>query len=155
MRLTRRGRAVFAVLIALPLLIHPITQSSAVAPVKPVKKITFLWTADTAQAHAKSRMVDYGWSTKQFTCLRDLWTKESNWRHKAQNKYPVIQVRDGKRVRLYAGGIPQILGLDPKMPVPQQIRAGLTYIESRYGSPCAAWSFWKRKAGHDLHGGWY
>ena len=30
-----------------------------------------------------------------------------------------------------------------KTPDPRgQIAAGLTYIDRRYGSPCAAWSFW-------------
>jgi hypothetical protein len=31
----------------------------------------------------------------------------------------------------------------------------MDYIDARYGNPCNAWAFWKKKAGHDLHGGWY
>jgi len=82
---------------------------------------------------------------KQFNCLNQLWTHESNWRPKAQSKIKV----DG----LLAGGIPQILGLSPKLPAHKQIDRGLKYIKHRYGSPCAAWRFWQRQ---DRKGtGWY
>jgi hypothetical protein len=82
---------------------------------------------------------------KQFACLNMLWTKESNWRPRAHNKTLV----NGKR----AGGIPQILGLSPKLPAYKQIDRGLKYIKHRYGSPCAAWQFWQRQ---DMKGtGWY
>lgn len=155
MRLTRRGRIVFGLMLALPLMFHPVLQSQASAPLPSPKQRVVVWNTDSIQAHAKSRLADYGWASTQWACLKSLWTKESNWRPKAQNKTPVTQIRDGKRVRLHAGGIPQILGLSPTLPAPQQIRRGMDYIESRYGSPCNAWSFWKKKAGADLHGGWY
>lgn len=77
----------------------------------------------------------HGWGAEQFVCLNKLWTKESNWRNRAQNKVPV----GGK----YAGGIPQILGLDPNSSVDYQIRRGINYIEHRYSTPCGAWAFWK------------
>jgi hypothetical protein len=55
-------------------------------------------------------------------------------------KHPCI-----KRVKkLNAGGIPQILGLNPKISVEEQINRGFTYIESRYSDPCSAWRFWER-----------
>jgi hypothetical protein len=63
--------------------------------------------------------------------------KESNWRPDARNKQAVKS--GGKWVN--AGGIPQILGLDPKIPVEDQIRRGMAYIDARYGSPCQAWNF--------------
>jgi hypothetical protein len=47
-----------------------------------------------------------------------------------------------------AGGIPQILGLDPRTPAPLQIDRGMKYIIHRYGTPCMAWKFHQRK-------GWY
>lgn len=31
-----------------------------------------------------------------------------------------------------------------------QIRAGLAYVEQRYGTPCSAWAFWLRQEPH-----WY
>lgn len=98
-----------------------------------------------AKVHAKLQMNSWGWkAASEWSCLHTLWTKESNWRPTAQNKTAVIQVRGGKRVKLYAGGIPQILGLNPTISVPQQINRGFTYIKSRYGSPCAAMSWWNR-----------
>jgi len=90
-------------------------------------------------------MDSWGWkAASQWTCLETLWTKESNWRPAAQNKTAVTQIRGGKRVKLYAGGIPQILGLNPSISVPAQIQRGFTYIKSRYGSPCAAMHWWNR-----------
>jgi hypothetical protein len=66
-----------------------------------------------------------------------LWTKESNWRPNAYNKVKVM----GKN----AGGIPQLLGLDPKTPAPKQIDRGLSYIYNRYHTPCEAWKFFTKK----------
>lgn len=95
----------------------------------------------TSRSHARIVMKGYGWaSPKQWTCLNKLWTHESNWRPKAFNKVKV----DGKN----AGGIPQILGLDPGTPMPIQVKRGLDYIENRYDHPCRAWRFWQEN-------GWY
>ena len=88
---------------------------------------------------------------KQFSCLNQLWTKESNWRSNALNK------SSG------AFGIAQFLPTTwanykyPYKPKDPQIQidAGLRYIYKRYSSPCHAWAFWQKKAGPDLIGGWY
>ena len=93
-----------------------------------------------ADSKAYARDVVQSWSDNQYQCLHKLWTKESNWRHEAYNKVKVM----GKN----AGGIPQILGLDPKTPAPLQIDRGFAYIMHRYGTPCMAWKFHQRK-------GWY
>jgi hypothetical protein len=73
--------------------------------------------------------------------LDTLWTKESNWRPEAQNKQAVITIKDGKRVKAYAGGIPQILGMSPDLSVESQVRLGLKYIQARYETPCKALAF--------------
>jgi hypothetical protein len=73
-----------------------------------------------------------------------MWGKESKWNPNAQNKTPVRVLKDGKWVKTYAGGIPQILGLQPHLSVPVQINRGLTYVKARYGSPCKAWKWWQR-----------
>lgn len=78
-----------------------------------------------------------GWTGAQWQCLYDLWTKESNWNHLAQNP------SSG------AYGIPQSLpatkmasaGADWSTNPATQIRWGLNYIAGRYGSPCAANNF--------------
>lgn len=84
-------------------------------------------------------------NSKEFACLEQLWTKESNWRPKAQNKIKI----NGKQ----AGGIPQIMGLSPQLPANLQIDKGLDYIKHRYQTPCNAWKFWLQQ--HEKGGGWY
>ena len=82
----------------------------------------------------------YTWSPKQFTCLDQLWTKESNWNYKARNRVSG------------AHGIPQalpatkmeVVGTDWRTNPVTQITWGLKYIEERYNTPCAAWSKFKR-----------
>ena len=94
---------------------------------------------EASMAYAQKQLSTMGWDTPaQWECLLSLWTKESNWRPDAYNKTPVRQ--NGEK--LHAGGIPQILGLDPDTTVERQIERGLVYLESRYGSPCTAWRFW-------------
>jgi len=98
-------------------------------------------TPEAAKILARETMSAWGWkSDAQWQCLESLWTKESNWRPNAYNKQPVYQ--NGEK--LNAGGIPQILGLDPKISVEEQIYRGFVYIESRYSDPCSAWRFWLR-----------
>lgn len=98
-------------------------------------------TPEAAKEYAKTQLSKFGWDTpKQWECLLDLWTGESNWRPQAYNKQAVYQ--NGER--LHAGGIPQILGLDPDTSVEYQIERGFTYIQSRYDTPCSANSFWHR-----------
>jgi hypothetical protein len=101
-------------------------------------------TPMAAKIHAKKQLVYWGWAKTQWTCLDQLWTHESGWRSNAQNKTPVRVLKDGKWVKTYAGGIPQILGLQPHLSVPVQINRGLTYVKARYGSPCKAWKWWQR-----------
>jgi len=82
----------------------------------------------------------YTWSAKQFPCLEQLWTKESNWNYKARNRVSG------------AHGIPQalpatkmeVVGTDWRTNPVTQITWGLKYIKERYNTPCAAWSKFKR-----------
>ena len=96
------------------------------------------WVVEDSKAYAKD--VVLAWADNQYECLDKLWTQESNWRPNAYNKIKVM----GKN----AGGIPQLLGLNPKVPAPLQIDRGFAYIMHRYGTPCMAWKFHERK-------GWY
>ena len=96
------------------------------------------WAVADSKAYAQD--VVLSWANNQYECLDKLWTQESNWRSEAYNKVKVM----GKN----AGGIPQILGLDPRTPAPLQIDRGFAYILHRYGTPCMAWKFHQRK-------GWY
>ena len=87
----------------------------------------------TAKAMASSK---YGWGAGEFSCLDQLWMKESGWNYKAYNPSG-------------ATGIPQALpgskmataGSDWATNATTQIAWGLEYISaSSYGTPCAAWS---------------
>jgi hypothetical protein len=90
------------------------------------------------QIIAFNQLKDYGWGDEQFTCIVDLWQRESNWSATAENPYSG------------AYGIPQALpgskmasfGDDWTWNPATQIAWGLDYIANRYGSPCGAWSFW-------------
>ena len=123
-----------------PLHIPPDTPARAEEPVI-MKPVLIERDPEIARDYAKKQMPAWGWKTDaQWQCLESLWTKESNWRPDAYNKKAVYQ--NGEK--LHAGGIPQILGLDPSISVEEQIQRGFIYIESRYSDPCSAWRFWSR-----------
>ncbi|WP_433329951.1 NlpC/P60 family protein [Spirillospora sp. CA-294931] len=96
------------------------------------------------KAFAKSQFDDMGWGAGQWPPLDRLWQRESGWRWNARNP------SSG------AYGIPQALppdkmasfGADWKTNWATQIRWGLSYIASRYGTPARAWS-------HSQYTGWY
>ena len=96
------------------------------------------WEVADSKAYARDKLSE--WEYSQWSCLSRLWGKESAWNPSAYNTVKVM----GRN----AGGIPQLLGLDPKTPAPEQIDRGLDYIYYRYITPCLAWEFFKRK-------GWY
>ena len=92
-------------------------------------------TPDGARATARAMAaVTYGWGDSQFSCLNQLWTKESGWSYTAGNP------SSG------ATGIPQALpgskmasaGADWATNASTQIAWGLDYIKRGYGTPCAA-----------------
>jgi uncharacterized protein YabE (DUF348 family) len=97
-----------------------------------------------AQQIAKQLVTARGWDSTQFGCLVDLWDRESHWNVHAGN--PVTG----------AYGIPQALpgskmataGPDWQNNATTQIKWGLGYIASRYGTPCNAWA-------HSQATGWY
>jgi hypothetical protein len=125
-------RKILILLIAL-FMLFGVTHTGHELPKQPHK-----WGVADSKAYARDVML--AWTDKQFVCLEKLWQKESNWRPEAYNKVKVM----GKN----AGGIPQILGMDPKTPATRQIERGFAYILYRYGSPCQALNHHKKK-------GWY
>lgn len=88
------------------------------------------------KAYAARLVARRSWSDTQFECLDSLWTRESNWNHRARNArsgaYGIPQALPGSKMRSAA----RDWRVNPKT----QIKWGLRYIESRYGSPCDAWS---------------
>lgn len=92
--------------------------------------------------YAKDYMFQkYGWGEKQFSCLSNLWQRESGWNPKAHNKssgaYGIPQALPGSK-----------MGKGWKTDAKVQVRWGLKYIKGRYSTPCGAWSAFKKK-------GWY
>lgn len=96
------------------------------------------WTPQDSKSYAYDKLGL--WRDKQMSCLSMLWGKESAWNPKAYNKIKV----QGRN----AGGIPQILGLDPNTPATKQIERGLDYIYHRYHTPCRAWQHFKKYGWH-------
>jgi hypothetical protein len=91
---------------------------------------------------------EYGWGPRQFQALKDMWWKESNWRHTVINWHPNGPWYGLGQVN---GGFIASRGYSIKeyMASPlAQIDVGAAYIKQRYGSPVKAWSFW-------LGNGWY
>lgn len=93
---------------------------------------------------ARALMPQFGFDESQFSCLDELYTRESGWDIHATNP------TSG------AYGIPQALpatkmatvGSDWQNNAETQIRWGLEYIRSSYGTPCGAWA-------HETSIGWY
>ena len=113
-------------------------EAEARAAATPVTNLSAL------QSYAHGLVVgSYGWTEADFSALVSLWNRESGWNVTAAN-------RSG------AYGIPQALpgskmaseGADWATNGETQIRWGLKYIKSTYGSPSAAWA-------HFCSRGWY
>lgn len=102
------------------------------------KTIRISWSKEDSKAYARDKLSE--WQDEQWACLSRLWSKESAWNPSAYNSIRV----QGK----HAGGIPQLLGLDPKISAPLQIDRGLRYIYYRYDTPCLAWKHFVKYGWH-------
>jgi hypothetical protein len=99
-------------------------------------------TGGSPKAIAQAKLASRGWSG-QFSCLNSLWNKESGWRVSAANPsgaYGIPQSLPGSKMAS--------AGSDWRTNPATQIEWGLDYIDSTYGSPCAAWS-------HSKANNWY
>ncbi|MFE9258917.1 transglycosylase SLT domain-containing protein [Streptomyces sp. NPDC006879] len=75
----------------------------------------------------------------QFQCFSNIVNHESTWNYRAQNAssgaYGLVQALPGSKM--------SSAGADWRTNPATQIEWGLKYMNSRYGSPCGAWSFWQ------------
>jgi hypothetical protein len=112
-------------------------QQTPAAPAAPVP-------SGSPQQIAMAMLGSYGWSSSQFSCLDSLWNEESGWNVYATNPssgaYGIPQALPGSKMAS--------AGPDWQTDAATQIRWGLTYIQSLYGSPCGAWA-------HEEADGWY
>jgi hypothetical protein len=115
------------------------TQMALVSAVS--RQVELARTPFGAKKVAKSILIEeYGFNKRQYDCLNELWTQESNWNYKSRNKVSG------------AHGIPQalpaskmnIISTDWRTNPVTQIRWGLRYISIRYETPCKAWAKHKR-----------
>jgi len=86
----------------------------------------------------------YGWSGDEWSCLDNLWARESGWSHTAGNQssgaFGIPQALPGSKMAAY--------GADWETNPATQIKWGLAYISGRYATPCGAW-------GHFTAKNWY
>ncbi|MBK3580790.1 transglycosylase SLT domain-containing protein [Streptomyces sp. MBT65] len=75
----------------------------------------------------------------QFQCFSNIVDHESSWNYRAVNAssgaYGLFQALPGSKM--------SSVGSDWQTNPATQIKWGLNYMDSRYGSPCEAWSFWQ------------
>ncbi|MFF0080689.1 transglycosylase SLT domain-containing protein [Streptomyces canus] len=75
----------------------------------------------------------------QFQCFSNIVDHESSWNYQAVNAssgaYGLFQALPGSKM--------SSVGSDWQTNPATQIKWGLNYMDSRYGSPCEAWSFWQ------------
>ncbi|MBD8659885.1 hypothetical protein IFT72_06730 [Frigoribacterium sp. CFBP 8754] len=80
----------------------------------------------------------------EYSCLVQLWNKESGWRTTATNPsggaYGIPQALPGSKMAS--------AGLDWRTNYRTQVDWGLSYIHGRYGTMCAAWA-------HSVANNWY
>lgn len=140
--MTHKRRLVLALVLALALagLILPHTEQWERARFVPPKPIPVIEAVkDTKEQKRENRKMakeyaraGFGWTGKQWVCLRTLWTSESRFDSKANNP------------KSSAFGIAQLLKEKETEPA-LQILKGLRYISHRYGTPCKAREFWKKQ----------
>lgn len=92
-------------------------------------------TASSSQAIAHKMIPD----AAQFSAFSKIVERESGWDPNATNAasgaYGLVQALPGSKMAS--------AGSDWKSNPATQIKWGLDYMNSRYGSPVAAWSFWQ------------
>jgi hypothetical protein len=90
----------------------------------------------SAEVIGQEELVDYGYTVaSQWQCLYDLWEQESGWNVYADNPssgaYGIPQSLPADKMAMF--------GSDYLTDPTTQIKWGLYYIKSTYGTPCAAW----------------
>lgn len=120
------------------------TSGAAASQSPSVPAVSIAVTPGSAQEEAQRQLSARGWGADQFTCLVNLWEKESNWNYTAANPssgaYGIPQSLPGNKMAT--------AGADWQTNPATQIKWGLGYISERYQTPCGAWN-------HSVAVGWY
>jgi hypothetical protein len=90
----------------------------------------------TAQVQAMAQQIV---GSGQYMCFSNIVTRESGWNYTAVNPssgaYGLVQANPGTKMASVAS--------DWRTNPATQIKWGLNYMNSRYGSPCDAWEYWQ------------
>jgi hypothetical protein len=128
------GRDAFT--ITEPVVVVPVVVSAAPAAGVP--------DPGSAQAIAYSILQSMGLGDGEYNCLVSLWDRESGWNIYAYNAssgaYGIPQALPGDKMAS--------VGADWATSATTQVTWGLSYISSRYDTPCGAWA-------HSEENGWY
>jgi len=95
-------------------------------------------TVWNARTYVKNRI-----GAKQYDCVNVIWTAESKWNPLAGNPtgpYGIPQAYPGSKMAAF--------GSNWRTSPLTQVKWGIWYVNSRYGSACSAYSFWQAH-------GWY
>jgi hypothetical protein len=105
---------------------------------RPTPAPTMRDTVWNARTYVKNRV-----GARGYDCINAIWTVESKWNPRAGDPagaYGIPQANPGSKMAAF--------GSNWRYSPLTQVKWGLWYIASRYGSACAAYNFW---AAH----GWY
>lgn len=120
------------------LLSSQLAEMAIVATVS--EQVEMARTIDGAKKVTKAIMdTDYSWGDDQYTCLNQLWSRESHWNYKAHNyrsgAHGIAQALPAEKM--------EVISDDWRTNPVTQIQWGLRYIELRYDDPCNAWAKWR------------
>ncbi len=104
----------------------------------PTPAPTYSDTVWNARTYVKNRV-----GAKGYDCINAIWTAESKWNPRAGNPagaYGIPQAYPGSKMAAF--------GSNWRYSPLTQVKWGLWYATSRYGSACAAYAFWQNN-------GWY
>jgi hypothetical protein len=105
---------------------------------KPTPVPTMKDTVWNARTYVQNRV-----GAKGYDCINAVWTAESKWNPTSGNPngaYGIPQAYPGSKMAAF--------GSNWRYSPLTQVKWGLWYVNSRYGSACAAYNFWKAH-------GWY
>jgi hypothetical protein len=107
-------------------------------PTPQVTPVPYRDTVSNAKAYAQARL-----GTAQYNCIDAVFIKESKWNPylgRSSGPYGIPQANPGSKMATF--------GSNWRTSPLTQVKWGIWYANSRYGSACGAWAFWQDH-------GWY
>lgn len=99
-----------------------------------------IWVQNHPKSFAYQKVMQQWRSKAHYSCLVQLWNRESHWNPLAHNKssgaFGIAQFMPTTWANYHLPYKTRLASV--------QITGGLRYITKRYGTPCAAWKFWQK-----------